>query len=107
MDHNTETLHLGPFAGKHHPEHTEIPFGKGICGQVAVSGETYVADDVDREESNYIACSHDVRSEIVLPIFHKNELVAQLDIDSKTPSAFDENDRTFLLWICGEIGERG
>ena len=103
MNHTNKTLHLGPYTGKE-TEHTVIPFGKGICGQVAVSGTTYVAEDVN-EESNYIACSADVRSEIVVPIYHREKLLAQLDIDSRKVNAFDDNDRKFLEELCEMISE--
>ena len=104
MNHTTQMLHLGPYIGTA-TEHTIIPFGKGICGQVAVSGNTYVADNV-QEESNYIACSLGVQSEIVVPIYDKETLVAQLDIDSNTLQAFTEVDRKFLETVCTEIGEK-
>lgn len=104
MNHSTQQLHLGPFVGTP-TDHTIIPFGKGICGQVAVSGETYIADNV-QEESNYIACSMGVQSEIVVPIYDKETLVAQLDIDSNTLQAFTQVDRKFLETVCAEIGEK-
>lgn len=102
MNHKTQQLHLGPFVGTP-TDHTIIPFGKGICGQVAVSGETYIADNV-QEESNYIACSLGVQSEIVVPIYDEDTLVAQLDIDSNTLMAFTDTDRKFLEQVCEEIG---
>lgn len=104
MNNDSKTLHLGPYVGKP-TDHEVIPYGKGICGQVAVSGETYVAEDVHAEE-NYIACSLDVRSEIVVPIYLGNELVAQLDIDSETPNAFSKEDEVFLEELCKAISER-
>jgi len=101
MNHSTQKLHLGPYVGNP-TDHTVIPFGKGICGQVAVSGETYIAEDVD-EESNYIACNIDVKSEIVIPIYDEDTLVAQLDIDSNVIDAFGENESKLLHEICGKI----
>jgi GAF domain-containing protein len=103
MNHPERTLHLGPYIGLP-TDHTTIPFGKGICGQVAVSGNTYVADDV-HSEANYIACSVDVKSEIVVPIYDaENSLLAQLDIDSDQVAAFTHADHTFLNALCAIIG---
>ena len=62
-----EELILGPFVGEP-TDHKVIPFGKGICGQVAVSNQNFVVPDV-RAQDNYIACSITVKSEIVIPIF--------------------------------------
>ncbi len=44
-------LVLGPFVGAP-TEHVRIPFGCGVCGQVAESGETLVVPDV-AAEANY------------------------------------------------------
>jgi GAF domain-containing protein len=96
------TLHLAEYSGAA-TDHTVIPFGKGICGQVAVSGSTFVAQDV-RAESNYIACSLDVVAEIVVPIYRGTELVAQLDIDSHAEAPFTPDEQDFLEQVCREMG---
>lgn len=74
-------LILGPYNGES-TEHIEIPFGKGICGQAAAIKKTFVVQDVTKE-SNYLACSDEVKSEIVVPIFKEDVVVAELDIDSR------------------------
>jgi L-methionine (R)-S-oxide reductase len=96
-------LSLGPYAGAS-TDHAEIPFGRGICGQVAESEETYIIQDVSRED-NYLSCSIDVKSEIVVPIFKDGEFVAQLDIDSHALAPFSDADKAFLEAICKLIGE--
>lgn len=88
------TLFLGPFDGAP-TDHVRIPFGKGICGQAADRGETFVIDDVSLE-SNYLACSTDVRSEIVVPIHYEGRLVGELDVDSNQQARFDPEHRSFL-----------
>ena len=93
-NHYTKTLHLGPYFGDE-TEHTVIPFGKGICGQVAVSNSNFVVPDVS-EQSNYIACSLTVKAEIVVPIFVKNLNIGQIDIDSHTINPFTDEDVIFL-----------
>jgi GAF domain-containing protein len=75
--------------------HTHIPFGKGICGQVALSNENFIVDDVNAQD-NYIACSLDVKSEIVIPLFVNDNNIGQIDIDSNRLRAFTEKDATFL-----------
>jgi GAF domain-containing protein len=88
------TLVLGPFSGKP-TEHTRIEFGRGICGQAADTGRTFIIADVTAE-SNYLACSQDVRSEAVIPVWNSGSLVGELDIDSNKPEAFCNRDRAFL-----------
>jgi GAF domain-containing protein len=93
-----DMLALGPFDGEP-TEHVRIPFGKGICGQAAQTGKTFVVQDVTKE-TNYLACSLAVKSEIVLPIFQNGKVVAQLDIDSHTANAFGKEDQDFLGQLC-------
>lgn len=94
---NKEELKLGPYAGEP-TDHTIIPFGKGICGQVALSNENFVVPDV-KAQNNYIACSIHVKAEIVVPLFLNGENVGQIDIDSNTPDPFTQEDEEFLEFI--------
>ena len=94
-------LVLGPYAGEP-TDHSTIPFGKGICGQVAVSNKNFVVPDVQAQD-NYIACSLEVKSEIVIPIFVKGENIGQIDIDSNTFNPFSKADETFLEFICAKV----
>jgi GAF domain-containing protein len=100
-DERKKILHLGPYAGEP-TQHVKIPYGKGICGQVAESLETFTVQDVSQEK-NYLACSSKVKSEIVLPIMKGKKFVAQLDIDSHQPDAFSDDDREFLEALCIEL----
>ena len=70
-NHEAKTLHLGPYVGAE-TDHTVIPFGKGICGQVAESNANFVVPDVAAQD-NYIACSFTVKSEIVVPLICRME----------------------------------
>lgn len=97
MNHQSRKLHLGPYVGNP-TDHTIIEFGKGICGQVAESGKTFVVDDVSAQD-NYIACSIDVRSEIVVPMYRGDELIGQIDIDSHHLKAFGADDEQFLTQV--------
>lgn len=97
-------LFLGPYVGKP-TEHTNIPVGKGICGQVAEKAEPMVVQDVTQVE-NYLACSLDVQSEIVVPVLKNGKFVAELDIDSHSPAPFRDEDLHFLARICAMIVDR-
>ena len=94
-------LILGPFVGEP-TEHKRIPFGRGVCGRAADERRTIVVDDVSKE-GNYLACSLKVKSEIVVPLMKGYELLGELDIDSHTPAAFDDTDRTFLEKVCERV----
>lgn len=94
-------LKLGPYAGSA-TDHTIIPFGKGICGQVAVSNKNFVVPDV-KTQDNYIACSLTVKSEIVIPLFVNGENIGQIDIDSNTLNPFSKEDEEFLEFVCAKV----
>ncbi|WCO02253.1 GAF domain-containing protein [Psychroserpens ponticola] len=98
---NKNELKLGPYVGEP-TDHTIIPFGKGICGQVAVSNENFVVPDVAAQD-NYIACSITVKAEIVIPIFKNGKNIGQIDIDSNTPDPFTEDDERFLEFVCEKV----
>jgi L-methionine (R)-S-oxide reductase len=102
-NHETKTLHLGPYIGAE-TDHTVIPFGKGICGQVAVSNENFVVPDVAAQD-NYIACSFTVKSEIVVPLFVNGVNIGQIDIDSHVIDPFTEADETLLQEINLEVAK--
>ena len=97
------TLHLKAFAGEP-TDHTVIPFGKGICGQVAISNTNFVVPDV-KAQDNYIACSITVKSEIVIPLFKNGKNIGQIDIDSHTIDPFSEEDEHFLEWVNKQVSE--
>lgn len=98
-----EELKLGPYAGEP-TDHTIIPFGKGICGQVAVSNENFVVPDV-KAQDNYIACSITVKAEIVVPIFVNGKNIGQIDIDSNTQNPFSSADEHFLEFVNEKVAE--
>jgi L-methionine (R)-S-oxide reductase len=102
-NHETKTLHLGPYVGAE-TDHTVIPFGKGICGQVAMSNENFVVPDV-KAQDNYIACSFTVKSEIVVPLFVNGVNIGQIDIDSHVLDPFTEVDERFLEFVNQEVAK--
>ena len=103
LNEDKKKLILRCFAGKP-TEHTEIPIGKGICGQVAKTAKTIIVDDVSKEK-NYISCDIEVKSEIVVPIFVNCKNIGQIDIDSNKLNAFNENDESFLKQINESISK--
>jgi GAF domain-containing protein len=96
-----ERLFLGPFVGAP-TEHTEIPFGRGICGQAALAQTSIIVPDV-RAASNYLACSLSVLSEIVVPVFCEGQFIGEIDIDSNLVNAFSEVDKIFLESVANLV----
>ena len=97
-------LELGAYVGEA-TDHTSIPYGRGICGQVAVSGATFEVPDVHAQD-NYLACSLATKSEIVVPIYLEEKLIGQIDIDSHELDPFTAEDHALLEWVAEFIAER-
>ena len=92
-----DELVLGPFQGP--MACTRIRKGRGVCGTAWAKAATQVVPDVDKFPG-HIACSSASRSEIVVPVFREEEVIAVLDIDSAQFATFDETDRHYLERIA-------
>ena len=88
-----EELVLGPFQGP--LACSRIRYGRGVCGTAWKEGATQVVPDVELFPG-HIACSSLSRSEIVVPVWSDEEIVAVLDIDSEHLATFDEVDKVWL-----------
>jgi GAF domain-containing protein len=93
-------LLLGPFQGPIACVH--IAYGRGVCGTAWKEHRTVVVPDVE-EFPGHIACSSESRSEIVVPVFRNNEIIAVLDIDSRELATFDDTDARWLEQIVKHI----
>ena len=102
-DFQKKNLYLKAFSGKP-TDHTIIPFGIGICGQVALSNKNLMAPDV-KVQDNYIACSLDVKSELVVPLFLEGKNIGQIDIDSNKLNPFSKEDELLLEACCDLISK--
>ncbi len=99
-DDGEEQLVLGPFQGP--LACTRIALGRGVCGTAWQRKQTIVVPDVDKFEG-HIACSSESKSEIVVPIFKDDKVVAVLDIDSAQIATFDATDQLWLEKIAERI----
>lgn len=89
-------LVLGPFQGP--LACTRIQYGKGVCGTAWQQKKTIIVDDVSTF-AGHIACSSFSKSEIVVPIFNKDNIAGVLDVDSELLQHFDEVDKKYLELI--------
>jgi L-methionine (R)-S-oxide reductase len=92
-----EKLMVGPFQGK--PACVSIDMGKGVCGKAAVHGETMRVADVESFDG-HIICDAEARSEIVVPLFKRGELLGVLDIDSASLNRFSQDDEAGLTALA-------
>jgi L-methionine (R)-S-oxide reductase len=100
---NPGVLLVGPFAGSFTPN-ARIPLNTGLCGAAASSGETVVVDDVSKDP-RYLAGSPLVKCEIVVPIFVKNALAGELDVESYFASTFNKAEKEFVESCAAVVRE--
>ena len=93
-------LIVGPFAGSFTPN-ARIPLKTGLCGAAASSGQTVVVQDVSKDP-RYLAGSSLVKSEIVVPIYAKKKLAAEIDIESYFADTFTKSEQEFVE-ACGNV----
>jgi L-methionine (R)-S-oxide reductase len=96
-------LVVGPFAGSFTPN-ARIPLNTGLCGAAASSGQTVVVHDVTKD-SRYLAGSPLVKCEIVVPIFVRKTLAAELDVESYFLSTFTDPEKGFVEACAGLVGK--
>jgi L-methionine (R)-S-oxide reductase len=95
-------LVVGPYAGSFTPN-ARIPLGTGLCGAAASSGQVVVVADVTKDP-RYLAGSSMVKSEIVVPIFVKKSLEAELDVESYFVNAFNKTEQEFIESCASVVG---
>ena len=95
-------LLVGPFVGSFTPN-ARIPLSTGLCGAAASSGQSVVVHDVSKD-SRYLAGSGLVKSEIVVPIFAKNKLAAELNIESYFEGTFTKSEQDFVEACASIVG---
>ena len=100
-----DTLVLDEYVGAS-TDHTHIPVGLGVCGTAVAENRNQVIEDV-RQLDNYLACSLETRSEIVV-LIHDGEgnILGQIDIDGHDVGAFDASDEDLLERIAVELAKR-
>ncbi len=100
-----DTLVLDEYVGAA-TDHTRIPVGRGVCGTAVAERANQVIADV-RELSNYLSCSVNTRSEIVVLIYTPaGDILGQIDIDGHEVGAFDESDEKMLEGLAAILAAR-
>ena len=95
-----ELLTVGPYQGP--MGCLRIDFARGVCGACARTREVQLVPDVDRFPG-HIACDAGTKSELVVPVVVKGELVSVLDLDSRSPDAFSREEADRLVTFFTEV----
>lgn len=100
---DSNVLVVGPFVGSFTPN-ARIPLSTGLCGAAASTGQTVVVDDVTKDP-RYLPGSSLVHSEIVVPIFVRNQLAGELDVESYFPNTFTSSEKEFVQACAGVVAK--
>ncbi len=95
-----DELVLGPFQGP--VACTRIKKGTGVCGAAWQNAEILIVADVEKFPG-HIACNSLSKSEIVVPIIRKGEVIGVLDVDSAELNFFEDIDKKYLEEIVSNI----
>jgi len=86
-------------------DHAKIPVGTGVCGSAVAAKENMNVPDVE-EVDDYLACSPDVKSELVVLIRAGDQIFGQIDLDSEEPAAFTEEDERAIQAVGDKLAEQ-
>lgn len=103
QENGEKALVLGPFVGR--PACIRIPLGAGVCGTAAQTGKTQLVDDV-HAFPGHITCDVDSRSELVVPVIRKGQVIAVIDLDSPEPSRFTSEDAQGLGKLAAILSDK-
>ena len=98
------SLNLDAYCGAA-TEHTKIKVGQGVCGTAVAENRNQIVKDV-RNLENYLSCSLETRSEIVVLIRRDDEILGQIDIDGHKVGEFSREDEEFLEELAEIFAER-
>src|SRR3569623_465643 len=98
-----DELVLGPFCGK--PACIRIPFGQGVCGTAAATGESQRVEDVNAF-AGHIACDAASRSELVVPVRKAGGVAAVIDLDSPIDARYDSEDKAGIAALAALLAAR-
>jgi len=104
LDGEKDELWLHNYVGEW-TEHAKIPVGQGVCGTAVAEKTNQNVPDVTAVE-NYLACSDDVQSELVVLIRAGDDIFGQIDIDSEEKGAFTDEDEQALQGIADKLAEQ-
>ncbi len=104
LDDDGDELWLHNYVGEP-TEHSKIPVGTGVCGSAVADKENKNVPDVS-EVDDYLACSPDVQSELVVLIRAGDEVFGQIDLDSEEAAAFTDEDEVSIQAVADKLAEQ-
>ncbi len=81
-----------------------FPLGKGVVGQVALTRQPILLNDVTTD-AGYIPANPDIRSELAVPLIAKNRLIGVMDLESEEAGYFQPDHLHLLTLTASRIAQ--
>ena len=94
-------LTLEAYVGRDTDHHT-IPVGRGLCGKAVTEGHDLNIKDVS-QESTYLTCNLQTKSELIVLIRRHDEILGQIDVDSDVPNGFDDREQDAVRTVADAL----
>jgi sigma-B regulation protein RsbU (phosphoserine phosphatase) len=85
-------------------ERTRVPLGKGVVGQVALTRQPILLNDIATADY-YISANPEVRSELTVPLIAKNRLIGVMDLESEQVGFFRPEHLHLLTLTASRIAQ--
>ncbi len=96
-----DELALEAYVGRE-TTHNIIPLGSGLCGKAVTDGNDINVADVT-EESAYLACNLQTKSELIVLIRGHDGVLGQIDVDSDVPNGFNEIEHAAVREVADAL----
>jgi len=92
-----KSVRFGPYREK-----TRIKVGQGLCGTAVLTKQPILVGDV-RKDPRYLALIPETRSELVVPLLHKDRVVGVFDLESSVLDSFNEEHVKVLTPLASQV----
>jgi sigma-B regulation protein RsbU (phosphoserine phosphatase) len=92
-----QAVNFGP--GK---ERSRLPVSEGLCGAAVRSKKPVLVEDVG-EDPRYVSLVSETRSELAVPLVHKDRVVGVFDLESPELNRFTERDAKVLTSLASQV----
>jgi len=83
---------------REYADRARVKVGQGVTGLAAQTGQAILINDVSKD-ARYIEAVPNVRSELAIPLIHKNRVIGVIDIEAREPGYFTDEHRRLLTLI--------
>ena len=84
------------------PDRSRLPVSEGLCGAAVRTKEAVLVGDV-RADPRYVSLVPETRSELAVPLLHKDRVVGVFDLESSELDRFTERHVKVLVPLASQV----